>query len=230
MKKTSLAILALIGIVSVTTASAITVGYSLGDWSQQFTATTTPPAGAPHSVDGWGYPGDTVTLQGGSGSFVLADGATYTNMPIGTLLWGVDYTYNGTTTQWDYPAHWPDLTFAINAIRSMIISGDASGSGNLGQAGTLKATWDDDYLSLAGGPMSSVYVPGFRIDITPNSLPVATVNSFGGGDPPPGGFAQTPRSMTATFQVSAVPDGGTTLVLLGGALTGLGALRRKFRA
>lgn len=28
---------------------------------------------------------------------------------------------------------------------------------------------------------------------------------------------------------SSVPDGGTTLVLLGGALTGLGALRRKFR-
>ena len=28
----------------------------------------------------------------------------------------------------------------------------------------------------------------------------------------------------------ATPDGGTTLVLLGGALTGLGALRRKFRA
>jgi hypothetical protein len=30
--------------------------------------------------------------------------------------------------------------------------------------------------------------------------------------------------------VPNVPDGGTTLVLLGGALTGLGALRRKFRA
>jgi hypothetical protein len=30
--------------------------------------------------------------------------------------------------------------------------------------------------------------------------------------------------------VPGVPDGGTTLVLLGGALTGLGALRRKFRA
>jgi hypothetical protein len=29
---------------------------------------------------------------------------------------------------------------------------------------------------------------------------------------------------------SGVPDGGMTLVLLGGALTGLGALRRKFRA
>ncbi|MCX6880723.1 MAG: VPDSG-CTERM sorting domain-containing protein [Verrucomicrobia bacterium] len=32
------------------------------------------------------------------------------------------------------------------------------------------------------------------------------------------------------FQVTTVPDGGTTLVLLGGALTGLGALRRKFSA
>jgi hypothetical protein len=38
---------------------------------------------------------------------------------------------------------------------------------------------------------------------------------------------------TITIEVAgggAVPDGGTTLVLLGGALTGLGALRRKFRA
>jgi hypothetical protein len=30
--------------------------------------------------------------------------------------------------------------------------------------------------------------------------------------------------------LGSVSDGGTTLVLLGGALTGLGALRRKFRA
>ena len=38
---------------------------------------------------------------------------------------------------------------------------------------------------------------------------------------------------TITIEVAgggAVPDGGATLVLLGGALTGLGALRRKFRA
>ncbi len=33
-----------------------------------------------------------------------------------------------------------------------------------------------------------------------------------------------------SFNISSVPDGGMTLVLLGGALTGLGALRRKFRA
>jgi hypothetical protein len=38
---------------------------------------------------------------------------------------------------------------------------------------------------------------------------------------------------TTTYNFEAtggsVPDGGTTLVLLGGALTGLGVLRRKFR-
>ena len=33
-----------------------------------------------------------------------------------------------------------------------------------------------------------------------------------------------------TVEAGSVPDGGTTLVLLGGALTGLGALRRKVRA
>ena len=37
--------------------------------------------------------------------------------------------------------------------------------------------------------------------------------------------AGTTAGMTAT-----VPDGGTTAMLLGGALMGLGALRRKFRA
>ena len=39
-----------------------------------------------------------------------------------------------------------------------------------------------------------------------------------------GSYASVP------VEAGSVPDGGTTLVLLGGALTGLGALRRKFRA
>jgi hypothetical protein len=38
------------------------------------------------------------------------------------------------------------------------------------------------------------------------------------------------NDVTFGVNTSSVPDGGTTLVLLGGALTGLGALRRKFRA
>jgi hypothetical protein len=32
------------------------------------------------------------------------------------------------------------------------------------------------------------------------------------------------------YAISSVPDGGATLMLLGGALIGLGALRRKFRS
>jgi hypothetical protein len=32
------------------------------------------------------------------------------------------------------------------------------------------------------------------------------------------------------LQMNVVPDGGTTVMLLGGALMGLGFLRRKFRA
>jgi len=226
MRKALIGLITLvIAVVSVTTASAGPISYSLGNWSQQFPGPVTPPAGAPHSLDGWGYPGDTVTFQGGSGSFDLVDGATYT-MSIGTLVWGVDYTYNGTATAWDYPANWPALVFGINASRSMTIG---TASGNISQAGTLESTWFDDSLSLSGGPMSSVYVEGYRVDITPNSLPVATVDNFGAGDPPAGGFPQTPRNMTATFHVSSVPDGGMTVTLLGCALMGLGALRRKFR-
>ena len=40
-----------------------------------------------------------------------------------------------------------------------------------------------------------------------------------------GGLTAFDMQVTAT----AVPDGGATLMLLGGAMVGLGALRRKFR-
>jgi len=39
-----------------------------------------------------------------------------------------------------------------------------------------------------------------------------------------------PVQDSVTFSVQPVPDGGMTLMLLGGSLVGLGALRRKFRA
>ena len=224
MRKTSFWLsMVAIGTASVMTASAIT--YSVGDWSQQFPGPVTPPAGAPHSLDGYGYPGDTVTLGSGSGSFDLVNGAVYYNMPIGTLDWGVDYTYNGTATAWDYPANWPNLIFTINALRSITIGGTSAG--NISQSGTLTSTWDNDFLSFSAGPMSSVYVQGYRVDITPNFLPDATVEIWHGGNPPAGGYAQPSRNMTATFEVHYVPDGGMTLALLGLALTGLAGLRRK---
>jgi hypothetical protein len=204
----------------VLAVSANAISYSVGGWTDQYPALTTPPSDAPHSVDGWGYPGDTVTLAGDSGSFDLVDGASYT-LKINTLLWGVDYTYNGTETAWDYPANWPDLTFAINATRSITI-GTATGS--IYQTGTLLTTYYDDSLSFAAGTMDSLYVADsgqfYRIDVTAIGLPVATVDNFNGYiDPPAGGFAQAPRDVMATFVVTQIPEPATMLLLgLGGLM------------
>ena len=211
---------------SALVASATLVSYSLdGSGPMSYAAPTAPPAGAPHGPvalggDGWGYPGDTVTLQAGSGagySFNLLNGATYNNMPIGTLAWGVDYTYGGSAT--DYTA-WSDLLFAVNAVRNIHIG---AATASISQVGLLKSTWDDDYLSLSAGPMASVLVQDgaqwYRVDITPNSLPIAGVNSFNGNvDPPAGGFDQTPRAMTATFQVTAVEVPEPTTMIAGALL------------
>ena len=190
------------------TASATMVSYSVGDSGPtSYPGPVTPPAGAPHSVDGWGYPGDTVTLQAGSGSINLADGATGT-MNIGTLAWGVAYTYGGTATSWA-EADWADLTFTINALRSITIG---TATGNISQAGTLESTWNDDFLSFSAGPMASLFVQDgaqlYRVDITPNSLPVSDVFNFDGSvDPPPAESEMRPlrRGM---FRCSRKASGG----------------------
>jgi hypothetical protein len=56
------------------------------------------------------------------------------------------------------------------------------------------------------------------------SQPAGTYSLW--GNPP----TYNPEAYGTATLTPHVPDGGTTLVLLGGALTGLGALRRKFRA
>ncbi|MCP5520984.1 MAG: VPDSG-CTERM sorting domain-containing protein [Verrucomicrobiales bacterium] len=165
-------------------------------------------------------------LVAGAGSFELVDGATYT-LAINTLLWGVDYTYNGTETAWDYPANWPDISHTVIGDRAIHIGSETV---TLTQIGLLENTWADDYLSFGDGMTTSVFLSGYRVDITPLGLPVASVDSFNGSiDPPEGGFPQAPRTMYADFTVTAVPDAGATLALMAGALGGLAFIRRRRR-
>ena len=177
-----LCVAAVVGLASATVQAAISYTVAgLGPTS--YPGPVTPPVGSPHIVDGYGYPGDTVELQTYTGSLNLTPG-TYT-LQINTLLWGVDWTYNGTATAWDYPANWPDITNTIYADRSITI-GTATGS--ISQSGASKNTWDDDYLSFAAGATTSIYVTDsselYRVDVTAKSLPVSSVNYFPGGDPP----------------------------------------------
>jgi VPDSG-CTERM motif len=116
---------------------------------------------------------------------------------------------------------WNDLTFDFTATQR-ISSGSAMGS--VSQDGTLKATWDNDFLSLAAGPTSSLFVDGYRVDITPLGFVPLGGSNFDGGNP----WVQPSPDVMADVTVTYVPDSGTTLALLGGALVGLGALRRKF--
>jgi hypothetical protein len=223
MKRSILILCAVVWFFALTAPAGADISYTVGTWGPtSFPGPVTPPAGAPHSLDGWGYPGDTVSLTSWSGTLALVDGASY-NLKINTLLWGVDYTYNGTETEWDYPAHWPPLTFAISAIRTIIIGG---ASGTISQAGTLTTDYFDDGLSFAGGPVTSLTVqdPGslrwYRVDVTAIGLPVANVENWNSKiDPPAGGFAQPSRDVMARFDVTAVPAPGA--VLLGAMGLGL---------
>lgn len=230
--KTSIVALTIVALATASALYAGPVSVTVGSWGPtSFPGPVTPPPGAPHSLDGWGYPGDTVSLIGNSSSLNLIDGNNVL-LKINTLMWGVDYTYNGTATAWDYPANWPDLTFSINALRSINIGGT---SGNISQNGTLISTWFDDYLSFAAGPMVSLYVSDagkmYRVDVTPLGLQPVSVDTFNGSiDPPEGGFPQASRDILANFKVTEVVPEPSMMLLLAiglGAASLAGSRRKK---
>jgi hypothetical protein len=223
MKKlVAVALIALFALVLASPAHANSISITVGGWSQQFPAPITPPASAPWGVNG--YPGDTVGLQIYTFGVELTPGTTTTK--ISTLLWTIDYTYGGTTTD---PEVWSDQSFTFNASRDIFLGPTVLGPslGSISQAGHLKATWDNDYLSLDPAlEGTSFLAQGFRVVVTPLGLDEAGGSNFDGDNP----WVQPGREVLARVEVTAVPDSGATLLLLGCALTGLGALRRRIGA
>ena len=210
-------------------AQAATIGYTVSGLAPtSYPGPFAPPAGAPHLLDGLGYAGDAVGFVTYSGTLDLTPGTSV--QQINTLSWAVSYTYNGTDGSLlnDSPGggDWPDLSFTVDGSRTMSFGGGPVSS--LSQTGLLKATWDDDYLSLSAGLTSTFFVPGYQIDVTPLGLAVANVTSAPGfplGTP----WIQPDRDIMAEFTVTAIPEPGTLMLAVGG-LTGLAAWSRRRRA
>jgi hypothetical protein len=153
-------------------AAAVTVNYTVGGTGPlHFPAATPPPAGAPWGENG--YPGDTVELEGYTGTLDLIPG-TYV-LKINTLHWTIDYTYGGTASCWDYPDCWSELAFPVSAPRSITVH---TANGTLAQAGLLECNWDNDYVALNTGSTVSFSISGVMVYVTP--LPVARVGAFFG--------------------------------------------------
>ena len=198
-------------------ANAETITYTVDGWGAQhfpgtaadtFTYTPAAPPDVPagnYSPDGYywgpdGYPGDQVQLQSYSDSIDLHDGAVYTKQ-IGTLLWTGFYTYAGDGNASDPNENWQQLAFNFGTPRNITI-GTATGS--LTQGGLLECNWDDNYISFAAGSTVSLYVPGYRVDITP--LPVGRYAAGGWTGPQPDGVVLPSQEIMAQFDVTAIPE------------------------
>ncbi len=200
-------------------AHAILVNYTVDGWGPtQFAGPVTPPANAPWGPNG--YPGDTVELAAYSGTLDLTNGSYV--LPINDLLWTIDYTYAGTATD---PNAWSDLTFDFDALRNITIGGV---SGTLSQPGHLEVTWDNDYLSFSDGPMLSLTVQGYLVEITPLALAEQGGTNFSGSNP----WVQPERTMYAQFNVRQLPPvpEPASISLLGLGLAGLVIKRLRQRS
>ena len=209
-----LGIVAAVAVCLALAGPAAAVNYTVAGWGPtSYPGPVTPPAGSPHVLDGLGYPGDKVELQTYTGTLNLTPG-TY-KQKINTLLWSVYFTYAGTETQWDYPAHWSNLSFDVNAPRTMTIDGACVRS--LNQAGLLLVTYNYDRLGFSQGSTTTFQVGTYRVDVTP--LVLKPLDAGGTVGPP---WVQTPRDMEAQFVVTEVPI--PEPVTMAGVMLGIGSV------
>ena len=212
--------LAIAGLAVALSAQATVVNYSVEGWGPQHFSGYEVPGDATWGVDG--YPGDEVQLKAYPGTLDLTPG-TYIQQ-INTLLWTGYYTYAGTPL-----GDWDELSFAFSVPRNITID---TATASLSQDCLLEVNWDDDYLSSAPGSTASLYVQGYRVDITP--LGVDQYAAGGWSGPQPNGVPLPSRDMLAQFVVTAVPEpttmiAGALLLLPFGAST-LRMLRKSRKA
>jgi opacity protein-like surface antigen len=161
-----------------------------------------------------------ITIRGDRGTFedFAGKGFAYTMTAPENGLWGI-------------------LQSPTNGAMSTGDSGDALiisfTSGNVTAVGGTFSLTDVDGKTVDG----TVKVTVFLNNDTSETFEPFAAGSFRGftSDGPMiislSFSSDTPATFPTldNFYAGRVPDGGTTLVLLGGALTGLGVLRRKFR-
>lgn len=222
MKRTTCSFAGVFAAATVYFAAAQPVGaisYTVEGWgAQSFPGPNPAPATAQWGANG--YPGDTVALQTYTGDVALTPGSQ--TLKINTLLWDINYTYAGDGDSITPDDPWSELNFAFTALRGMTIGGVA---GSISQNGKLDVLWDNDYLSLLDGATITFQLPGYQIDVTPLGLAPeggSNFDGFPGGTP----WSQPNRDVLARFDVTAVPDGGNTLMLLGVATLGCVAVSR----
>jgi len=141
---------------------------------------------------------------------------------INSLLWTVNYTWEGTdANHWDVPSN-----FTLS--RQIQIGTETA---VLTQTGLLNASWVNDYLNLYTGSTATIYTQGYRIDITPIATPYGDANSDGGAttfnsDNP---WVQPAQDIYAQFVVTedsgivAAPEPGSIAALMGLAAFSLGS-------
>ena len=137
------------------------------------------------------------------------------------LIW--ENAYNGNTSA--VQGSWYSTGFGDNYYRYQAAAPVGASSGETAGLGIMD--WFAPILpSLGTGYSANAYISAVSIGV--GSSAGAGYHAFADNLTLSFGANNT---TTYNFEATggSVPDGGTTLVLLGGALTGLGALRRKFR-